>query len=86
MSKFEQAKFFTSEMVSAIAPITGRFRRRIYRDLVGSLSLGTGLAFAWWYGYSRAKFTEYRNFNEANKKKMIAEEEQWMTENNYSRQ
>jgi hypothetical protein len=73
-------------MVSAIAPITGRFRRRVYRDLVAAISFGGVLAFGWWYGHSRPKFEQYRVFNEANKKRLIAEEEQWMTENNYSRQ
>ncbi|KNC96587.1 uncharacterized protein SPPG_08171 [Spizellomyces punctatus DAOM BR117] len=34
---------------SAIAPITGRFRRRVLRDLVGSIALGTGIAYYWWY-------------------------------------
>jgi hypothetical protein len=71
---------------SAIAPITGRFRRRILRDLAGSLTVGTVLAFGWWYGHSRAKFEQYRVFNEANKARIVAEEEQWMKENNYSRQ
>ena len=73
-------------MVSAIAPITGRFRARVVRDIIGACSLGTVFACAWYYGESRPRFNKYREFNEKYKTESLAEEEKWMKENNYSRQ
>ncbi|KNZ54833.1 cytochrome c oxidase subunit 7A [Puccinia sorghi] len=35
----------------AIAPITGKLRKRILLDLSVSLGLGTAAAYTWWYGY-----------------------------------
>ncbi|KAJ3382152.1 hypothetical protein HDU92_004914 [Lobulomyces angularis] len=35
----------------AIAPITGRFRKRVIFDVVGSLTLGTVGAYWFWYGF-----------------------------------
>jgi hypothetical protein len=72
--------------MSAIAPITGRFKARLYRDLAGSLTVGTVLACAFYYGHSKPKLEKFRAFDAANKERILAEEAQWMTENNYSRQ
>ena len=72
--------------MSAIAPITGRFKQRLYRDLAGASILGVGLAYWFWYGHSVPKFEKYRAFDAENKKRILAEEKEWMTENNYSRQ
>ncbi|KZV68215.1 cytochrome-c oxidase subunit VIIa [Peniophora sp. CONT] len=35
----------------AIAPITGKLRKRLWLDVTMSLGLGTSAAYAWWYGY-----------------------------------
>ena len=72
--------------MSAIPRITGRFRNRVYRDVIGAVSFGTILAFAFWHGVSRPAFNEFRVFNEKNKAITLAEEKKWMQENNYSRQ
>lgn len=45
---------------SAIAPITGRFRKRIVFDLFGALALGTACASAWWYGHHIPKMAKFR--------------------------
>lgn len=73
-------------MTSALAPITGRFRSRLYRDLVGSITVGVGFAYLFWNGYHKPKMNKFNAFDAANKAKIEAEEKEWMTENNYSRQ
>jgi hypothetical protein len=54
---------FFSEM-SAIQPITGRFKSRVFRDIIGSTILGTFFGYIWWYGFhvpAFKKFTEYNS-------------------------
>jgi cytochrome c oxidase subunit 7 len=45
---------------SAIAPITGRFRKRIVFDLFGSLALGLACGSVWWFGHHVPKMAQYR--------------------------
>ncbi|KAI9334111.1 hypothetical protein BDR26DRAFT_585538 [Obelidium mucronatum] len=47
-------------MASAIAPITNRFTRRVTRDVVGSLTVGTALAFIYWHKFHLPAIQEYR--------------------------
>ncbi|KAI8452633.1 hypothetical protein BY996DRAFT_7211839 [Phakopsora pachyrhizi] len=35
----------------AIAPITGKLKKRLFLDLSIGLGLGTAGAYSWWYGY-----------------------------------
>lgn len=78
--------FFFGSSKSAIAPITGRFRMRLKRDLVGSIGTGAAFAYLFWYGYHKPKMAMYLNFDAENKARILEEEKAWMTENNYSRQ
>ncbi|KAJ3039180.1 hypothetical protein HDV00_012503 [Rhizophlyctis rosea] len=48
---------------SALAPITGRFRKRLLFDLVGSLTLGTGLAYAYWYKMHLPQMAMYKAYD-----------------------
>ena len=72
--------------MSAIAPITGRFKRGLYRDLVGSVTAGVGLGYWFWYSHAVPKSEKFKAFNEQNKQRILAEEQEWMKDNNYSRQ
>ncbi|KAI8896835.1 hypothetical protein BC833DRAFT_596038 [Globomyces pollinis-pini] len=71
--------------MSALAPITGRFKRRVVFDLVGSVTIGTGLAYLFWYSHVVPKFEGWRKFDAEVKAKAIAEEAEWMKETNYKR-
>jgi hypothetical protein len=75
-----------SASASAIAPITGRFRMRLKRDLVSSIGLGGVLGYCFWYGYHKPKMAMFLTFDAENKARILEEEKSWMTENNYSRQ
>ncbi|KAJ3366368.1 hypothetical protein HDU91_001837, partial [Kappamyces sp. JEL0680] len=67
---------------SKIAPITGRFKNRVIRDVTGSVVLGSVLAFSFWYGYAQPKQRYFKEFDAKNKAKALEEEKAWMTENN----
>ncbi|OAV89063.1 hypothetical protein PTTG_28828 [Puccinia triticina 1-1 BBBD Race 1] len=49
------------KFVMAIAPITGKLRKRILLDLSVSLGLGTAAAYTWWYGYHVPKMRHQQN-------------------------
>ena len=49
---------------SAIAPITGRFKNRVIRDLIGSSVLGVSVGALYWYGYHEPAFKKYRAYDE----------------------
>ena len=70
----------------AIPAITGRFKRTLYRDLVGSITLGTGLGYYFWFSHAVPKQQKFNDFNQQNRDRILKEEQEWMTENNYSRQ
>ncbi|KAI8904399.1 hypothetical protein EDD86DRAFT_242271 [Gorgonomyces haynaldii] len=72
-------------MTSAIAPITGRFRRKLLFDIVGSLSLGTVFASYYYYNLSRPVILRAQEHDRQTKEKTLAEAEQWFKENNYHR-
>ena len=36
----------------AIAPITGKLRKRLWLDVTMALGLGTSAAYAWWYVFN----------------------------------
>lgn len=48
--------------MATIAPIVGKFRRSIIRDIALCLTTGTGLAFAWWQFEHVAKFNRIDNY------------------------
>ncbi|TPX36198.1 hypothetical protein SmJEL517_g01491 [Synchytrium microbalum] len=49
-------------MSSAIAPLVGRFRKRVIFDVVGSCTLGTVLAFGYWHFIHTPQFNDYDNY------------------------
>ncbi|KAJ1561267.1 hypothetical protein HK405_004425 [Cladochytrium tenue] len=51
------------EMPSAIAPITGRFRNRVVRDLVLSLSIGSAAGYAFWTLYHQPAINKYKAYD-----------------------
>ncbi|KAL2914446.1 Cytochrome c oxidase subunit 7A [Polyrhizophydium stewartii] len=63
-----------------IAPITGRFRGRFMRDIVGSITFGVGIAYAWWFTVSRPKFETWRAHDAKVRAELIAEKEAWLKE------
>ncbi|EGF81577.1 hypothetical protein BATDEDRAFT_87683 [Batrachochytrium dendrobatidis JAM81] len=67
-------------MVSAIAPITGRFRGRIVRDIVVSISIGTVAAYTWWYTVSRPTMSKWKAHDAKVKIENIAERDAWLKE------
>ncbi|KAJ3200565.1 hypothetical protein HDU67_002003, partial [Dinochytrium kinnereticum] len=50
-------------MTSAIAPITGRFKGRVVRDLVLSITSGVALGYAYWYGSHEPAFKEWKAYD-----------------------
>jgi hypothetical protein len=68
--------------VSKIAPITGRFKNRVIRDVSYSVVFGTGLALAYWYGYALPKHQTFKQYDAKVKAQAFEEEKVWMTENN----
>lgn len=72
--------------ISRIAPITGRFKNRVIRDVGGSVALGLILANAYWYGFSVPKFQNFAKYDAKVKAQAMEEEAAWISENNYSRQ
>ncbi|KAJ3180353.1 hypothetical protein HDU85_004058 [Gaertneriomyces sp. JEL0708] len=48
---------------SAIAPITGRFRHRVIRDIVGSVSLGLGIGYWFWYGVHMRDMKNWKDYD-----------------------
>lgn len=71
--------------MSVIAPITGRFRRRIVRDIVGSITVGTLLSSAWFYGYSRPKLARFKAHDAKVREETLAEAQEWFAEKNYTK-
>ncbi|KAJ3296086.1 hypothetical protein HK104_001982 [Borealophlyctis nickersoniae] len=63
---------------SPIAPITGRFRRRVIRDIVGSVTLGTVWAFSFWEFHHKPKFEMYREFFEKERLEAEADYKRWL--------
>ncbi len=59
--------------MSTIAPITGRFRSRIVRDLVGSITLGVALSYVWWHQFHLPAITKWRAFDKIAKAKIQEE-------------
>ena len=57
-------QFNLAQMPSAIAPITGRFKYRIIRDLVASTSIGTVLAFAYWNNVTLPAQREWKQYHD----------------------
>lgn len=47
-------------MPSVAAKITGRFARRVTRDVVGSITVGTICAYTWWHYSHLPKFSQWR--------------------------
>ena len=72
--------------ISRIAPITGRFKNRVIRDVAGSVTVGLLLANAFWYGYTVPKFQTFTKYDAKVKAQAMEEEAAWISENNYSRQ
>ncbi len=60
-------------VASAIAPITGRFRTRLVRDLVGSLTLGTAAAYYYWHNIHIPSMAKFRAHDAAVKIQVDAE-------------
>ena len=60
-------------VASAIAPITGRFRTRLTRDLVGSISLGTVMAYYYWHKVHVPSMAKFRAHDAAVKVQVDAE-------------
>jgi hypothetical protein len=71
-------------MTSAIQPITGRFQRRIVRDIVLSLSFGTAIASAFYYSHTRPKLQKFKDYDRKIKQETTQEAQEWFKENNYS--
>lgn len=49
--------------MSAIAPITGRFKSRVFRDIFASSILGTFFGYVWWYGFHVPAFKKFESYN-----------------------
>ncbi|TPX60740.1 hypothetical protein PhCBS80983_g01600 [Powellomyces hirtus] len=62
---------------SAVAPITGRFTRRVLFDLVGSISLGTGIAYYYWYRSHLPQMEEYKKYDQKVREELLAEHGTW---------
>ncbi|KAI8841292.1 hypothetical protein BC829DRAFT_371132 [Chytridium lagenaria] len=50
-------------MTSAIAPIVGRFRNRVLRDLVLSISAGIGLGYGYWHFAHEPAFAQWKKYD-----------------------
>ncbi|KAI9335418.1 hypothetical protein DFJ73DRAFT_629429 [Zopfochytrium polystomum] len=50
-------------MPSAIAPITGRFKSRVIRDLFISVPAGTAFGAWYWYGYHVPAIQKYKAYD-----------------------
>lgn len=73
-------------LASAIPRITGRFRTRVKTDLVGSITVGIVCATAHWKLVSVPSFEKWEIHDAAVRAATLKENDEWMTENNYSRQ
>ncbi|KAJ3014349.1 hypothetical protein HKX48_005204 [Thoreauomyces humboldtii] len=62
---------------SAVAPITGRFTRRVIFDLVGSITFGTGLGYYYWYYSHLPKMQDYKDYDQKVRKELLAEHGTW---------
>ncbi|KAI8801939.1 hypothetical protein BJ742DRAFT_835030, partial [Cladochytrium replicatum] len=60
-----------------VAPIVGRFRNRIYRDLVGSITAGSLLGAYWWYGMHEPAFAKYKVYIDKVHNEIEAEHDAW---------
>ena len=70
-------------MVSAIAPLTGRFRGRLVRDIVGALTLGTAISSWYYFGYCKPSLDKMRAYNEQCRQDIINDTEKWFKESSY---
>ncbi|KAJ3186339.1 hypothetical protein HDU85_007779 [Gaertneriomyces sp. JEL0708] len=59
---------------SAVAPMTGRFRRKVIRDLVGSVSLGLVFGYTWWYGFHLPKMQHWKAYDQKVREEILAEQ------------
>ncbi|KAJ3026864.1 UNVERIFIED_CONTAM: hypothetical protein HDU68_004921 [Siphonaria sp. JEL0065] len=50
-------------MPSAIAPITNRFSRRVTRDVIGSVTVGTFIAYSYWHFVHLPSIREWRAYD-----------------------
>ncbi|TPX50991.1 hypothetical protein SeLEV6574_g00588 [Synchytrium endobioticum] len=64
-------------MSSAIAPLVGRFRRRVVRDVVGSVALGTVLAIGYWNFVHIPQFNEYDTYFKKVQAEIKEKEDSW---------
>ncbi|KAI9101937.1 hypothetical protein DFS34DRAFT_612048 [Phlyctochytrium arcticum] len=62
---------------SAVAPITGRFRNRIIRDLVLSITVGTIAATYWWKTSHVPKMEMYKSYDKRVREELIKEHGAW---------
>ncbi|KAI8819867.1 uncharacterized protein EV422DRAFT_568325 [Fimicolochytrium jonesii] len=62
---------------SSLAPITGRFKKRVVRDLVGSITFGTAAAYYWWNNSHLPKMAEYKAYDSKVRAELIAEHGEW---------
>ncbi|KAF8906269.1 cytochrome-c oxidase subunit VIIa [Gymnopilus junonius] len=46
----------------AIAPITGKLRKRFWLDLGCALGLGVSAGYTWWYGYHLKALENQENY------------------------
>ena len=67
-------------MVSAIAPLAGRFRRRVFRDVVGSLTVGVAGAYYFWYFHPIPSMEKWRAYDAAVATESKAEVSLWLKE------
>ena len=58
----------------------GRFRTRVVRDIICSVSLGVGIAYSWWFLVSRPHIARVKEYHSQVRKETIAEAEAWLKE------
>lgn len=61
-----------------IPPQTGYFRRIALFNIVGSLTLGIGIATWWWYRVHVPEFKEFHDYLEEVRQETKAEYEEWL--------
>ncbi|KAJ3152485.1 hypothetical protein HDU89_001172 [Geranomyces variabilis] len=66
---------------SAIAPITGRFTKRVMFDLVGSITTGTALAYYYWNSSHLPKMAEYKQYDQKVREELLAAHGSWAKKN-----
>ena len=63
--------------MSTIGPITGKFRKVLIRDLVGSISLGLATAYGFWHFHHIPKFQYYDRVMQTLQSEIEAENAAW---------